>query len=311
MTSANIALLEDRGVIAVTGEDARKFLDNLITNDMDLLDKQPAIFAALLSPQGKILFDFFVADDDAGVLLDVARDQATPLAKRLSMYKLRAKVEIRDASEDHKVLAHWGQQRAVGPNEGCRLYRDPRHSGLGDREIIRRQSPPAYTTSWPEIDGRTDPFDDYHAHRIMVGVPAGGRDFAWGEVFPHEANMDQFNGLSFTKGCYVGQEIVSRMEHRGTSRRRLVRVMTGESALPPAGTEVKAGDVTIGALGSSAAIPSSNGSAHRHVGLAMLRLDRVAEFQALGVPLTAAGVTITPDAGDVARLSPRSEPAAP
>ena len=137
--------------------------------------------------------------------------------------------------------------------------------------------------------------DDYQAHRIALGVPEGGRDYAFGEVFPHEALFDQLNGVSFTKGCYVGQEIVARMEHRGTARKRFVRV-AGRAPLPPTGTDVKAGDVTVGAMGSSA------GAA----GLALLRLDRVAEFAATGMGLTAAGVALAPDMADVARLMPKS-----
>jgi tRNA-modifying protein YgfZ len=296
MTAAKIALLEDRGVVSVSGEDAGSFLDNLITNDMGVLDRQDAIFAGLLSPQGKVLFDFLVAEDDGGYLLDVARDQAPALVKRLSMYKLRARVAISDASSDRKVLAQWGGPIVTRPNEGCRLARDPRHLELGSREIIRRQSPPGSAAPWPELERRAEqPWDDYHAHRIALGVPEGGRDYAWGEAFPHEALFDQLNGVSFTKGCYVGQEIVARMEHRGTARKRIVRV-TGEAALPPMGTSVLAGDTVIGAMGSSA-------DGH---GLALLRLDRVADFAAKGVGFTVGGTAITPDANDVARLMPQS-----
>lgn len=281
MSSAKIALLEDRGVVAVTGEDALKFLDNLITNDMDLLDTQPAIFAALLTPQGKILFDFFVVKAAGGYLIDVARDQADALVKRLSMYKLRAKVGIAGLPDSCVGIAS-------GPEAAGTVYADPRSSGIGWRSIV------------PDARDMGPPLPGYTALRIEHCLPEGGKDFAWGEAFPHETDMDVLNGLSFTKGCYVGQEIVSRMEHRGTARRRIVRVVTGDGALPSAGTEVKAGDVTIGAMGSSAG----------GLGLAMLRLDRVAEFASQGVPLTAAGVVIRPDASDLARLSPRSGGAA-
>ena len=278
MSDVKIALLEDRNIVAVTGEDAGKFLQGLITNDVDLLATRPAIFAALLSPQGKVLFDFFVVRPGVEFLLDVARDQADALVKRLSIYKLRAKVKI-DIRPAISILA------------------DPLLLGIPDPRSVKMWR--RLMAAGRDDEASVDPAE-FHAHRIALGIPEGGKDFAWGEVFPHEANMDVLNGVSFTKGCYVGQEIVSRMEHRGTARRRIVRVQ-GAAPLPPAGTDVKAGDVTIGAMGSSAGA----------IGLAMLRLDRVAEFMSQGIPLTAADVTLTPDASDLARLSPRSEASAP
>ncbi|MEQ1698426.1 MAG: folate-binding protein [Hyphomicrobiaceae bacterium] len=274
MNTAKIALLPDRGVVAVTGEDARKFLDNIITNDMDLLDKQDAIFAGLLSPQGKILFDFFVVKASDGFWLDVAKDQAAALVKRLSMYKLRAKVAI-SAVPDVHIEVRWPHPAAG--------YADPRMAELGNRGFADLHSSPDAAA-----------YAAYHAHRIALGVPEGGKDYAFGDAFAHEALFDQTNGVSFTKGCYVGQEIVARMEHRGTARKRFVRV-SGVGALPTAGTEVLAGEVVIGAMGSSA------GS----TGLALLRLDRVVEFEAKGVGLTCGGVSVAPNMDDVARLAPK------
>ena len=273
MSTAKIALLPDRGVVAVTGEDARKFLDNIITNDMDLLEKQDAIFAGLLSPQGKILFDFFVVPKGSGYLLDIAKERAGDFVKRLAMYRLRAKVSIAERPEVH-VIARWPKEDG---------FADPRLAVLGGREI----SEAAASTE-------SGAFNAYHAHRIALGVPEGGKDYGFGEAFPHEALFDQLNGVSFTKGCYVGQEIVARMEHRGTARKRIVRV-SGESALPVAGTAVLAGEVAIGEMGSNSGLQ----------GLALLRLDRVAEFAGKGIGLTAGGIRIHADAGDVARLSPK------
>jgi tRNA-modifying protein YgfZ len=292
MTSAKIAALPDRGVVAVTGADAGKFLDSIITNDMELLETQGAIFAGLLTPQGKILFDFFVVKAADGFLLEVARDQVAGLVKRLAMYKLRAKVTIADASVDYVVLAFWGRHaESVGETRATVSFVDPRMPDLGHRILAEA----AFATY---IAKATNGFDhspaDYHAHRIPLGVPEGGKDYGFGEAFPHEANMDQLSGVSFTKGCYVGQEIVARMEYRGTARRRIVRV-SGPAPLPVAGTEVLAGEVVIGAMGSSSG----------ETGLAMLRIDRVAEFTAKGVGLTAGGVAIVANAENVARLMPK------
>jgi tRNA-modifying protein YgfZ len=290
MSAAKMSLLDDRGVVAVTGQDAGTFLDGLITNDMGLLAKQGAIFAGLLSPQGKILFDFFVVKAVEGYLLDVALAKADELVKRLTMYKLRAKVDVSNRSRDYATSAVWGPIDAGDPAISSRANRtsfiDPRSDELGARILALQPHHGALVV---------EPADAYHAHRISLDVPEGGRDYVFGDTFPHEALFDQVNGVSFTKGCYVGQEIVARMEHRGTARKRLVRV-SSSGALPPLGTDIVAGDVVIGAMGSSVGIH----------GLAMLRLDRAVEFAAKGVALTAAGVTLTPDADDVARLMPRT-----
>lgn len=275
-----IAKLPDRGVVAVTGPDARKLLQGLLTNDLTLLDTQAAIHAGLLSPQGKILFEFFVVRTDDGVLLDVARDTAADLVKRLTLYKLRASVTIKDVSDDYAVLALWGANAcSSGETAGTVSYADPRHADLGLRILAeaRFASDIASATNGMPADAA-----DYHAHRIELGVPEGGKDYAFGDAFAHEALFDQLHGVSFSKGCYVGQEIVSRMEHRGTARRRIVPVLAAGGALQP-GAAIMAGDAEIGRVGSVA------GSR----GLAAVRLDRADEFAAKGVPLTAGEATVT------------------
>ena len=233
-----------RGVVRVGGADAAGFLQGLLTNDVQGLAQGEARYAALLSPQGKILFDFLVVADADGFLLDCAREQAAALAARLGFYRLRAKVSVADVSGEVEVAAD------ASPGDGA--YRDPRHEELGWRRIVPLGTAPAAAT--------------YDARRIALGIPAGGRDFAFGETFPHEANLDRLHGIDFKKGCYVGQEIVARVEHRGLARKRIVP-LTYEGAAPRQGAEVKAGDVTLGAMGSSA----------EGRGLALVRLDRLAE----------------------------------
>lgn len=276
MTLAHIAVLADRGVVSVTGPDAEKLLQGVITNDMGLLATQPAIHAALLSPQGKILFDFFVVKAADGFLLDVARDQAAALAKRLAMYRLRAKADIADQSATQSVAAVWTEDPSLALTAAAGIvFRDPRLAMLGLRAIGGGGS------------ATTAEAAEFHAHRIALAVPEGGRDYAFGDTFPHEALMDQLHGVSFTKGCYVGQEIVSRMQHRGTARKRVVPVHA-DQPLPATGTEVRAldpehGSQLIGTLGST------DGTR----GLALLRLDRAAELEAKGARLTAADVVLT------------------
>ena len=274
MTSMNVAPLIDRGVVRVSGAEAAKLLQGLITADLDLLEKQPAIFAGLLTPQGKILFDFFVVRTEGGFLLDTRREKAADLTRRLTFYKLRADVAITDASDESSVAALWGEG---GPKleAPAIVYPDPRIAGLGWRAIA------SAAMQWETAAGAAlAAEDDYHAHRIGLGVPEGGRDYVLGDAFPHEALFDQLGGVSFEKGCYVGQEVVSRMEHRSTARKRVVPV-DGPEPLQ-SGAEVKAGDAVIGSVGSVAG----------HRGLALLRLDRAGEALGKGQPITAGGVPV-------------------
>jgi tRNA-modifying protein YgfZ len=239
------AILEDRGLVRVAGEDARSFLQGLVTCDMDKVASGHAAYGALLSPQGKILFDFLVVEASDGFWLDTPRALVTDLVKRLGMYKLRAKVSI--ATEDLSVTVYWGDTAA--PAGSCP---DPRSAELGARAVV--------------LPGSTEPDNAslYEAHRIALGIPKGGVDFAYGDTFPHDANLDLIGGVDFKKGCYVGQEVVSRVQHRGTARKRVVRLRF-EGDAPEAGTPVMAGEIEVGVFGSSAA-----GHA-----LAMLRLDKV------------------------------------
>jgi folate-binding protein YgfZ len=270
----NAVLLDDRGVVRVSGEEAASFLQGVLTNDVESLGAHEARYAALLTPQGKILFDFLVvhlpAAGGAAFALDCAASQAADLTKRLSFYKLRAKVAIANESADHGVLAYWSGEPENAP--GGVVYADPRAAELGHREILPRAKAVAIGEAH---------LSDYEALRISLGVPKGGVDFVYGDAFPHEANMDLLHGVDFEKGCYVGQEVVSRMKHRGGARKRVVRVRL-EGAAPAPGTPVMDGELPVGTLGSSAGANA----------LAMLRLDRVEEARAAGRELSAGGMRV-------------------
>lgn len=269
-----IAPLDDRSVVRVTGPDAHALLQGLVTQDLDLLKAHPAAFAALLSPQGKILFDFFVVPHGDGLLLDVAREKAGDLIKRLTLYRLRAKVTF-EAAGDLAVFAVWGGPSPAAPTGGV-MYADPRLPALGQRAIV----PASTADDWIATSGPPVPVAQWHAHRVALGVPEGGHDFAYGDAFPHEADMDQLAGVSFTKGCYVGQEVVSRMQHRGTARKRFVQVKGARDL--QVGAPITAGAATIGS------VTSIDGTR----GLALVRLDRAAEAKAKGEPIEAAGVAL-------------------
>jgi hypothetical protein len=271
MTTTQSAELRDRGVLRVAGEDAASFLQGLLTNDVLSLEVGQARYAALLSPQGKILFDFLVlripAEAGAAFLIDCPAERHGELARRLSFYRLRAKAAISDESAALAVAAFWDAPPAAPPNNY--VFVDPRDARLGWRAILPKAALAGLGGLAP-----------YEAHRIRLGVPRGGVDFPYADAFPHDANLDLLHGVDFEKGCYVGQEVVSRMRHRGTARKRIVRVAL--SGPPPApGAPVLAGDTPVGALGSAA-----DGQA-----LAMVRLDRLEA--ASGAPLTAAGVGLT------------------
>ena len=273
------ALLPDRGVVKVTGEDTRRFLHGLVTADIDALEPGQARFAALLTPQGKIIADFIITEaeaaDGGGFFLDCPRALAPALVEKLIFYRLRARLGIEDLSDKLGVMAAW---EGTGTTECGLLYPDPRLPALGLRCIL---PPDLLTEATSELGATLVDAAVYDAQRIALGVPRGGLDFIYGDAFPHEADMDQFGGVDFGKGCYIGQEVVSRVEHRRMARNRIVPV-TYDGFAPEAGTPVVAGDKTVGTLGSTAG----------GRGLAMLRLDRVEDALAAHTPLTTGGVPL-------------------
>lgn len=272
-----VAQLSERGVIGVTGPDAEHLLQGVITQDVQRLAGGEGIYAGLLSPQGKILFDFFVVRATDGVLIDVAAEKAADLINRLTMYRLRAKVAFTDLSHDLSVLVVWGAPAMFAATPGAVVFEDPRLPDLGLRAIVPSGDADAAIAA-DDIFAATA--DDWHAHRIALGVPEGGKDFGFGDAFPHEADMDQLAGISFDKGCYVGQEVVSRMQHRGTARKRIV-IAKSETAIP-AGANLTAGNVQLGSIGSSAGQSA----------LALVRLDRAAEARLRGEALVADGILV-------------------
>jgi folate-binding protein YgfZ len=295
------ALLPYRGVVKVVGDDARKFLHGLVTADVVELKPGEARFCALLTPQGKIIVDFLLTEAPAaaggGFFLDVERAQIAALVAKLNLYKLRAKVIAEDLSDVLGVLAAWNgsSDRASwgAANQAAEAiglsYVDPRLPTLGLRVML----PPHRTTAAAAALG-AELVDAaaYEAHRIALGIPRGGLDYGYGDAFPHEADMDQLGGVDFHKGCYIGQEVVSRMEHRGTARTRAVPVLY-EGAVPEHGASIIAGERALGTMGSAAA----------GRGIALLRLDRVADALAGGEALMAHGVPIRPIKPEWARFT--------
>jgi tRNA-modifying protein YgfZ len=291
------AFLPDRGVVKVSGETARDFLNGLITTDMARLQPGMGRFGALLTPQGKVTVDFLITEAPSGhgggFLIDCPKALAQALTDKLRFYRLRAKVEIENLSDSHLpeslgVLAAWGGEAALRPDLS---FTDPRHGELGLRILVPAElaQKAANLIGAEMVDSSA-----YEAHRIALGIPRGGLDFIYGDAFPHETNMDRLAGVDFDKGCYVGQEVVSRMQHRGTARTRTVRVLL-EGPAPEPGAAVLAGDKSVGTIGSAA-----DGHA-----LALVRIDRASEALEAGLPLTAGGLVIRIAEPAELRLQPR------
>jgi folate-binding protein YgfZ len=245
-----IARLDDRAVIAVTGSEARPFLQGLITNDIEMVAPGRAIYAALLTPQGKVLFDFLIAEGDGALLIDCARSTRDALAKRLSMYRLRAKATI-EPRDQLEVLAEWDGDRA----KYAITFEDPRLPALGRRAIGAAGEMPAAV-----LDAAA-----YRSRRLELGVPESV-DFGSDRMFALDADLDELHAIAFDKGCYVGQELTARMKHRGTARKRLLPVESVSGAeLPGPDTSVTAAGKDVGDIAST----------YGAKGFAQIRLDRL------------------------------------
>ncbi|UHS56123.1 YgfZ/GcvT domain-containing protein [Agrobacterium vaccinii] len=275
------AFLPDRALIRVSGTGATDFLQNLITPDLDSLPEGEARAGALLTPQGKIMFEFLIWRDSEGYVLETGADQQDALLRRLTLYKLRAPVELK-ADTAPGISVYWDETAPEGAIKdslfaaaGVDLVRAPGASASGDAAI-------------------------YDALRVENGIVIAGSDYALQDAFPHDVLMDVNGGVSFKKGCFVGQEVVSRMKHRGTARRRVV-IVSAQTALPAVGTELMAGGKPIGTLGT---VSGSKG-------LAIVRTDRVADAIASGTDIMADDVAVTVALPAWSGLSfPSADPAA-
>jgi len=243
-----IAPLPHRSVIVIAGTDRMAFLQGLVSNDV--ADAKPgcAVWAALLTPQGKWLADFFILAEDDDLLLDVERAQADMLVTQLSRFRLRSKVTLRHAADECAVHVAWNGRPESAP--GLILAPDPRLANAGWRLLARSSVTSNATAS------------EWNAHRLALGLPDGSADMEAGKSVLLEAGFDELNGVSWSKGCYMGQELTARTKYRGLIKRRLVPVAI-EGAPPPPGTPILREGVDIGTMRSS-----QDGR-----GLATLRLD--------------------------------------
>ncbi|MCB1884425.1 MAG: folate-binding protein YgfZ [Geminicoccaceae bacterium] len=255
------SLLNERAVLRLAGPDARGLLQGLVTNDVGRLAPDRALYAMLLTPQGRYLFDFILfADGDDAVLLDTEAARLDDLVRRLALYRLRAKAAI-EPRTDFAVAAAWGgvwKDGAVVP-EGLRAALDPRDPRLGHRIV----GPADGLAAGLAAAGftRADP-SAYHVHRLALGVPEAGHDLIPERSLPLEIGLERLNGVDFNKGCYVGQELTARTKYRGLLKRRLVPVAI-EGAPPPPGAAVTQDGRAVGEMRSH----------QGRNGLALLRLE--------------------------------------
>lgn len=257
----------NRSLINVTGEEAEKFLQSVLTTDLEAIGHDDVMAGALLSPQGKIIVDFLISRIDNGFRIEVPSAVIADFTKKLVFFRLRSKAKI---SEPYESLIHvcWHNDSITSQNDSTK--RDRRFPDtVKVWRIYGEAAESSDDTGWAHL-------------RSQYGIAESGDDFTLGDVFPHDVNYDQTKGISFTKGCYVGQEVVSRMQHRGTARRRALTAVAG-AYLPEMGTALTADGKDIGTLG--------------HVdgqqGLALVRIDRVKDAQDKGIDIMAGEVAVS------------------
>ncbi|MFK4824037.1 YgfZ/GcvT domain-containing protein [Paenochrobactrum sp. BZR 588] len=265
--SGKTANLDNRALVLVTGEEAEKFLQALITTDLGSLGADDLKPGALLTPQGKIMFDFLVSRVENGLRLDMPEEIAASLIKRLMLYRLRSKAEITQSSESLITVSWQNDSTSSQGDSGKRDLRFP--EDLNVRRFYGQQFDENNIAGWTQL-------------RIANGITEGSNDFAYNDLFPHDVNFDQIGGVSFTKGCFIGQEVVSRMQHRGTARRRAM-VATATTPLPEKGTGLTVGEREIGNLGEVSGTQA----------IAFVRIDRVQDALDSQTPIMAGDAEVT------------------
>ncbi|RWM19297.1 MAG: folate-binding protein YgfZ [Mesorhizobium sp.] len=262
------AQLKDRALVSVSGPDAENFLQNILTTDLDALPAGEAKPGALLTPQGKILFDFLISRaSENSFRLDCRADVADDFSRRLMLYKLRAKVEIAKADQGLVAVA-WGDDSTTSQFDSTPVA-DARFRDTAVSRFYGATAAGGDPAAWQAL-------------RIAHGIAESGSDYQLGDAFPHDVLLDETGGVGFRKGCYVGQEVVSRMQHRGTARRRVL-IARAERPLPAPGTELTVAGRPIGTLGTVA------GTA----GLAIARIDRVKAALDAGQPILADDIPVS------------------
>lgn len=252
-------VIENRGLLHITGEDTRHFLQGLLTNDIEKLSPEKSLYAAMLTPQGKFLYDFFLYDWQGGIVLEYFKPKAEEILQKLNFYKLRAKIQLQLMDNLWMVVAQWGNNLTG--------LKDPRHESLGLRFITDKKPSGEFSTA-----------EEYNAHRISLTIPEMPGDLISGESFPLPSNFEEIHAIDFQKGCYVGQEVTARSKYRGSIRKKIYTV-TFEGSAPPAWTSITRDGKIVGTMLSHSA----------SVGLAQLE----SEFAKPGILLQAGSTKLS------------------
>lgn len=277
--------LDERAVIEVRGDDAKDFLQGLISSDIEKLGPDRALYGALLTPQGKFLHEFFIAESDGILLMDCAHERRQDLVRRLSMYKLRAQVEITDAADDYVVVALLGDHGINGSEGHAKpfgagiAFVDPRLAAMGARAIMPAADA---STTLAQAGFDQSEFETYERHRIGLGVPDGARDLIAEKSYLLESNFEELNGVDFEKGCYVGQEVTARTKHRGLVKKRLLPLEIS-GPLPDPGAKIMLDGKDAGTMCS--------GAGDR--GIALMRLEKITDAAKSGASLTSGETTLS------------------
>jgi len=283
-------VLAERGIIAISGPESRKFLQGLITNNIEKATPERAIYSALLTAQGKFLHDFLIAQNGDVLLFDCEGPRRADLLRRLMMYRLRARAEITDETDDWTVAALIGEGGAAKlglPDEpgstvayeGGVAFVDPRLSPLGVRLILPKGKADAALDSLADKRGTVQ---EYDSHRLALGVPDGSRDLEVEKTFLLESNAEALHAIDFTKGCYVGQELTARTKRRANLKWRLYPVEI-KGVAPVTGSPVKAGEKDIGRV-------KSTNTGHA---MAYLRIEDAEAARSAGTPLLSGEAELT------------------
>lgn len=275
------AYLAHRAALSLSGPDTITLLERLVTHATDNWIPGETRYGALLTPQGKILSDYLALRTPEGVLIDVAKDFAADLAKRFKLFRLRAKVDIEILEDVFVVAGTEPAPEGVRPISGAQqVYLDPRYPGGRLRGFATKESWAAWYGYHPAEWSR--PINEYHADRIANGIAEQGSDFGQAEIFPSDINMDVLGGVALNKGCFVGQEVVSRMHRRGKIRKRTVIVSGLDSSNVASGAEILAATP----VGEMTSVEGDQG-------LARVRTDRLFKAEQEGQSLSVNETPVT------------------
>lgn len=291
-------ILSNRGIIEISGDDRVAFLQGIITNDAEKLSPDQSLYAAFLTPQGKYLHDFFLVAAQDKILIDIEKSRLADLMKRLSIYKLRAKVALRDASDEYTVTALldldaailFGIVAAAGRTKtanGAHIMVDPRFPGMGLRAVVQRQKWAETEKTWASQGFKPCDYALYDYQRSALGLPDGLQDLQQDRAILLENGFDELHAIDWQKGCYMGQELTARTRYRGLVRKRLMPVLI-EGAPPAIGTALMANGKEAGEMRSHAVLPGRPA-----IGLAMVRLEAFANLTPLS-GLEANGAQLRP-----------------